>query len=85
MVLQKSGKPGVDRRAEARTAVRELIVIGTNEGLAAARSRVAGRPTVVTEEVVKAARNLLPDPARSITSIARLLGVSPKHSPQPHP
>ena len=38
--------------------IRELIVIGTNEGLAAAR-------------------DLLPDPGRSITSIAKLLGVSP--------
>ena len=38
--------------------IRELIVIGTKEGLAAAR-------------------DLLPDPGRSITSIAKLLGVSP--------
>ncbi|MER6320072.1 hypothetical protein ABT237_40960 [Streptomyces sp. NPDC001581] len=36
----------------------ELIVIGTNEGLAAprARGRVGGRPTVATEEVIRAAR-----------------------------
>ncbi|MEU0374265.1 recombinase family protein [Streptomyces sp. NPDC006283] len=57
--------------------IRELIVIGTNEGLAAARGRVGGRPSVATEEVIKAARDLLPDPGRSITSIAKLLGVSP--------
>ncbi|MFI0960613.1 recombinase family protein [Streptomyces sp. NPDC021080] len=59
--------------------IRELIVIGTNEGLAAARARgrVGGRPTVATEEVIKAARDLLPDPGRSITSIAKLLGVCP--------
>ncbi|MFF8995495.1 recombinase family protein [Streptomyces sp. NPDC014983] len=59
--------------------IRELIVIGTNEGLAAARARgrVGGRPSVATEEVVRAARDLLPDPGRSITSIAKLLGVSP--------
>ncbi|MFJ2630101.1 recombinase family protein [Streptomyces sp. NPDC087532] len=59
--------------------IRELIVIGTNEGLAAARARgrVGGRPTVASEEVIKAARDLLPDPGRSITSIAKLLGVSP--------
>jgi DNA invertase Pin-like site-specific DNA recombinase len=57
--------------------IRELIVIGTNEGLAAARARVGGRPTVATEEVIHAARDLLPDPDRSITSIAKLLGVSP--------
>uniref|UniRef100_UPI003F5A8C42 recombinase family protein n=1 Tax=Streptomyces asoensis TaxID=249586 RepID=UPI003F5A8C42 len=59
--------------------IRELIVQGTREGLAAARARgrVGGRPTVATEEVIKAARDLLPDPGRSITSIAKLLGVSP--------
>ncbi|MCX4520261.1 recombinase family protein [Streptomyces anulatus] len=59
--------------------IRELIVIGTNEGLAAARGRgrVGGRPSVATEEIIRAARDLLPDPGRSITSIAKLLGVSP--------
>ncbi|MGX4694788.1 recombinase family protein [Streptomyces sp. JNUCC 63] len=59
--------------------IRELIVIGTNEGLAAARARgrVGGRPTVATEEVIRAARDLLPDPGRSIILIAKLLGVSP--------
>ncbi|WP_392900722.1 recombinase family protein [Streptomyces sp. LN699] len=59
--------------------IRELIVIGTNEGLAAARARgrVGGRPSVATEEVIRAARDLLPDPDRSITSIAKLLGISP--------
>ncbi|MFI2428432.1 recombinase family protein [Streptomyces sp. NPDC018955] len=59
--------------------IRELIVIGTNEGLAAARARgrIGGRPSVTTAEVIRAARDLLPDPGRSITSIAKLLGVSP--------
>ncbi|MGC0387046.1 recombinase family protein [Streptomyces sp. SAI-129] len=59
--------------------IRELIVIGTEEGLAAARARgrVGGRPSVATEEIIRAARDLLPDPGRSITSIAKLLGVSP--------
>lgn len=59
--------------------IRELIVSGTKEGLAAARARgrVGGRPTVATKEIIRAARDLLPDPDRSITSIARLLGVSP--------
>ncbi|MEE1741187.1 recombinase family protein [Streptomyces sp. BE147] len=52
--------------------IRELIVQGTTEGLAVtrARSRVGGRPTVAIEEVIKAARDLLPDPGRSITSTA---------------
>ncbi|MGP4104493.1 recombinase family protein [Nonomuraea sp. KM90] len=38
--------------------VRELIVAGTHEGPAAAkaRGRTGGRPTVVTAEVLKAAR-----------------------------
>lgn len=59
--------------------IREVIVQDTREGLAAARARgrVGGRPTVATEEVLKAARDLLLDPGRSITSIAKLLGVSP--------
>ncbi|MFD8362540.1 recombinase family protein [Streptomyces hygroscopicus] len=58
--------------------IRELIVIGTKEGLAAARARgrVGGRPSVATEEIIRAARDLLPDPGRSITSIAKLLGVA---------
>ncbi|MFE7093332.1 hypothetical protein [Streptomyces erythrochromogenes] len=49
--------------------MRELIVIGANEGLAAARApgRVGARPTAATEELVRAARDLLPDPGRSIT------------------
>jgi hypothetical protein len=59
--------------------VRELIVAGTREGLAAARQRghVGGRPTVMTPEMITAARELLPNPEHSITSIAKLLGVSP--------
>ncbi|MEU8784451.1 helix-turn-helix domain-containing protein [Streptomyces sp. NPDC048637] len=44
---------------------------------ARARGRVGGRPTAATEEVIRAARDLLRDPGRSITSIAKLLGVSP--------
>jgi DNA invertase Pin-like site-specific DNA recombinase len=59
--------------------IRELIVIGTNEGLAAARARgrVGGRPSVATEELIRAARDMLPNPENSITTIAKLLGVSP--------
>lgn len=59
--------------------IRELIVSGTLEGLAAARDRgrVGGRPTVATPDVIRAARDMLPNPAHSITSIAKLLGVSP--------
>ncbi|MFF4922524.1 recombinase family protein [Kitasatospora sp. NPDC001261] len=59
--------------------IRELIVSGTREGLDAARARgrVGGRPTVATPEIIQAARTLLPNPEQSITSIARILGVSP--------
>jgi DNA invertase Pin-like site-specific DNA recombinase len=59
--------------------IRELIVSGTREGLAAARARgrVGGRPSVVTPEIVRAARDMLPNPDASVTAIARLLGVSP--------
>ncbi|MFG2304533.1 recombinase family protein [Actinacidiphila glaucinigra] len=53
--------------------IRELIV----QGAARARGRVGERPTLATEEVIRAARDLLPDPGRSVTSIAKLLGVSP--------
>ncbi|MFE5543557.1 recombinase family protein [Streptomyces sp. NPDC056534] len=59
--------------------IRELIVSGTREGLAAARARgkVGGRPTVVNPDIIRAARDMLPNPENSITSIAKLLGVSP--------
>lgn len=58
--------------------IRELIVQGTNEGLAAARARgrVGGRPTVVNADLLRAARDMLPNPENSIETIARLLGVS---------
>jgi DNA invertase Pin-like site-specific DNA recombinase len=59
--------------------IRELIVAGTREGLAAARARgrVGGRPSVITPEIIRAARDMLPNPDASVTAIARLLGVSP--------
>ncbi|MFI8007889.1 recombinase family protein [Streptomyces sp. NPDC086010] len=58
--------------------IRELIVQGTNEGLAAARARgrVGGRPTVVNDKLLRAARDMLPNPENSIETIAALLGVS---------
>nr|WP_258310055.1 recombinase family protein [Streptomyces sp. CG 926] len=59
--------------------IRELVVSGTREGLAAARARgkVGGRPSVVNADIIRAARDMLPNPDHSITSIAKLLGVSP--------
>ncbi|MEU6040591.1 hypothetical protein ABZ801_34845 [Actinomadura sp. NPDC047616] len=44
---------------------------------AKARGRVGGRPTVVNEDLIRAARDMLPNPEHSVTSIAKLLGVSP--------
>lgn len=58
--------------------IRELIVQGTNEGLDAARARGSrlGRPPAMTEEQVRHARDLLTRPENTVTSIAKLLGVS---------
>ncbi|MER6257882.1 recombinase family protein [Streptomyces sp. NPDC001584] len=58
--------------------IRELIVQGTNEGLAAARARgrIGGRPTVVNDKLLRAARDMLPNPENSIETIAAMLGVS---------
>ncbi|NKY56178.1 recombinase family protein [Nocardia flavorosea] len=58
--------------------IRELIVDGTHEGLAAARARGQrlGRPPAMSEEQIRQARALLTRPDESVSSIARLLGVS---------
>jgi transposase-like protein len=68
--------------------IRELIVEGTREGLDAARARGQrlGRPPAMTGEQIRQARDLLSLPGNSISSIARLLGVSRstiyKHLPE---
>lgn len=58
--------------------IRELIVEGTHEGLAAARASGTrlGRPPALTPEQVRHARALLTQPDATVASIARLLGVS---------
>ncbi|MFM9815631.1 recombinase family protein [Streptomyces scabiei] len=58
--------------------IRELIVQGTHEGLAEARARGEriGRPPSMTEEQIRHARALLAQPENTVTSIAKLLGVS---------
>ncbi|MFI7708788.1 recombinase family protein [Nonomuraea sp. NPDC049480] len=58
--------------------IRELIVEGTHEGLAAARARGQrlGRPPAMTAEQIRHARDLLARPENTVSSIARLLGVS---------
>lgn len=58
--------------------IRELIIQGTHEGIAAARARGQrlGRPPAMTEEQVLHARSMLANPEASISSIAKLLGVS---------
>ncbi|MBZ4322612.1 recombinase family protein [Streptomyces huiliensis] len=44
---------------------------------ARARGKVGGRPTVVDEKILNMARDLLPNPERSINATAKMLGVSP--------
>jgi len=58
--------------------IRELIVQGTHEGLDAARARGTrlGRPPALTDEQIRHARDLLARPENTVTSIAKLLGVS---------
>src|SRR5258708_2562313 len=58
--------------------IRELIVEGTHEGLAAAKARGVklGRPPAMTPEQVRTARDLLTRPDNTVSSVARLLGVS---------
>ncbi|WP_280446071.1 transposase [Nocardia brasiliensis] len=58
--------------------IRELIVDGIDEGLAAARARGQrlGSPPAVTAEQIRQARATLTRPDESVSSTARLLGVS---------
>ena len=58
--------------------IRELIIEGTREGLDAARApRRAPRPAPgLTAEQIRHARDLLTRPGNTVSSIARLLGVS---------
>ncbi len=69
--------------------IRELIVEGTREGLDAARARGQrlGRPPAMIAEQIRQVRDLLTLPGNSISSIARLLGVSRstlyKYLPEP--
>ena len=58
--------------------IRELIVEGTRDGLDAARARGVrlGRSPAMTAEQIRHARDLLTRPDNTVSSIARLLGVS---------
>ena len=68
--------------------LRELLVEGTRDGLAAARARGQrlGRPPALTPEQVHQARAMLARPENSVASIARMLNVSRstlyKHVPE---
>jgi hypothetical protein len=67
--------------------IRELIVSGTREGLAAARARgrVGGRPTAVTPEIIRAARDMLPNPRRQRHRHHPPARRQPRHPLQLHP
>lgn len=56
---------------------RDLIIERTRAGLAAARSRgrVGGRPSKLSDEQIRMARQLLEDPANSVASICRSLSI----------
>lgn len=58
--------------------IRELIVQGTTEGLAAARARGQrlGRPPAMTPEQIRQAKAILTNPDETVSSVARLLKVS---------
>jgi DNA invertase Pin-like site-specific DNA recombinase len=57
--------------------IRELIIEGTREGLDAARAGVRlGRPPTMTAEQIRHAHDLLTRPDNTVSSIARLHGVS---------
>ncbi|MCA2230239.1 recombinase family protein [Nonomuraea aurantiaca] len=58
--------------------IRELIVEGTHEGLAAARARgqLLGRPPAMTAEQIRHARDLLTRPESTVSPSPGLLGVS---------
>ncbi|WP_406054488.1 recombinase family protein [Kribbella sp. NBC_00889] len=58
--------------------IREMIVQGTREGLDAAKARGTrlGRPPAMTQEQIQHAKDLLGNPDNTVSSIARLLGVS---------
>ncbi|MER7244673.1 recombinase family protein [Kribbella sp. NPDC000426] len=58
--------------------IREMIVQGTREGLDAAKARGTrlGRPPAMNEEQIEHAKALLGNPDNTVSSIARLLGVS---------
>ncbi|GGM89921.1 recombinase family protein [Dactylosporangium sucinum] len=58
--------------------IRTIIVANTNEGLAAARAagQRLGRPPAMTPEKLAYARQLLAEPDRTLSAIAKLVGVS---------
>lgn len=58
--------------------IRELIIQGTQEGLDAARARGQrlGRPPAMTTEQIRQTRAVLTRPEETVSSAARMLGVS---------
>jgi len=56
---------------------REIIIERTRAGLIAARTRgrIGGRPSKLSEEQIRQARQLLEDPLNSVASVCRTLGI----------
>jgi hypothetical protein len=65
----------------------QKTVSGSREGLVAARirGRVGGRPTVVTPEILRVARDMLPNPDNSNRVHRQDPRREPRHALQPHP
>ena len=76
--LRLSARRGATKLAEACKFERDLIRERTHAGLAAARARGrrGGRPSVMTAEKLRAARQLYDARQHTIAEIAATLGVS---------
>ena len=74
-LLQQAAQVGGTDRHTSRS---RTIAGGTNEGLAAAKARGVrlGRPPAMTPEQVQSAQTLLSNPDNTVSSTAKLAGVS---------
>lgn len=86
-VLVRSGFDPDAHRDAVRAICRRLDGIPLAIALAAARARgrVGGRPTVVTPEIIRAARDMLPNPDTQHHRHRPAARHQPRHPLQPHP